>query len=262
MDVIVLVKRVPDPEAQIEVKGDGTGVAVEERYVMNFFDNLAVEEAIRIKEKVGGKVTAITLGPPSSVEVLRTALAMGVDEAILVEDEAFQGEDEFATARVLAKVVESLPHDLILCGREAFDDSSGIVGSLVGKFLGLPVVTMITKLEVYPEEGRVEVERDVEEGREVLSVSLPAVLTAQKGLNEPRVPSVMGVMKAMKAPIKKLNLRDVGLKPQEVGKEGSKLEIRRFLEVRKERKVRYIKGEPEVVVKELVELLKSEAKVL
>ncbi|RLA82792.1 MAG: electron transfer flavoprotein subunit beta, partial [Deltaproteobacteria bacterium] len=97
MDVIVLVKRVPDPEAQIEVKGDGTGVTVEERYVMNFFDNLAVEEAIRIKEKVGGKVTAITLGPPSSVEVLRTALAMGVDEAILVEDEAFQGGDEFAT---------------------------------------------------------------------------------------------------------------------------------------------------------------------
>jgi len=262
VEIVVLVKRVPDSEAQVQVKPDGSGVNVEERYGMNFFDSLAVEEALRIKEKHGGKVTAISLGPSASVEVLRTAIAMGVDEAVLLEDEALQGGDEYAAARALAAAVKTMPHDLVLCGREAFDDSSGVVGPLVAQFLGIPSVTMVTKVEVMPEGGKVKVEREAEGGKEILSVSLPALLTAQKGLNEPRVPPVMGVVKAMKAEVKRLGLGDLGLKPEDVGKAGSKVEVLRYVEPPKRRAVKYIKGEPQEMVKELIELLKTEARAL
>lgn len=257
-----MIKRVPDNEAQVEVKPDGSGVNVEERYGMNFFDSLAVEEALRIKEKVGGKVTAISLGPSASTEVLRTAIAMGVDEAVLLEDEAFSGGDEYATARALAAAVKAMSYDLVLCGREAFDDSSGVVGPLVAQFLGIPSVTMVTKVEVMQQEGKVRVERDAEGGKEVLSVALPALLTAQKGLNEPRVPPVMGVVKAMKVPIKRLGLAELGLEGQEVGHEGAKVQVLKYLEPPKRRAVRYVKGEPPEMVKELIELLKTEARVL
>ncbi|RLA96373.1 MAG: electron transfer flavoprotein subunit beta [Deltaproteobacteria bacterium] len=262
MEIVVLVKRVPDSEAQVQVKPDGSGVTVEERYGMNFFDSLAVEEALRIKEKFGGRVTAISLGPSQSVEVLRTAIAMGVDDAILLEEEALLGGDEYATARALAAAVKTLPYDLVLCGREAFDDSSGVVGPVVAQFLGIPSVTMVTKVEVEPEQRKVKVEREAEGGRELIEAPLPALLTAQKGLNEPRVPPVMGVVKAMKAQIKKLDLGSLGLGPEEVGQKGAKLEVLRYIEPPKRRAVKYIKGEPPEMVKELIELLKTEAKAL
>lgn len=260
MEILTLLKRVPDPEALIEIKEDGSAFRIEERYTLNFFDSLALEEAIRIKEKVGGKVTAITFGSSSSIEVLRTALAMGADEVILVEKET-DWFDEFTTAKVLARVIETLPYDLILCGREAFDTSSGIVGSLVAKFLKLPSVTMVTKVEVFKDEKRIEVERDSGEGKERLSVDLPAVLTAQKGLNEPRVPSVMGMMKALKSPIRRIGLAEIGIEEKEL-RNFAKVEILKFMEVKKKRQKRFLKGDPEIVIKELIELLKTEAKVL
>lgn len=260
MDIVCLVKRVPDSEAQVSVKEDGSGVVVEERYGMNFFDSLAVEEALRIKERHGGKVTAVSLGPQASQEVLRTALAMGVDEAILITDPALEAPDEFVTAHLLAKAIKGLSADLILCGKEALDDASGIVGPLVAAALGIPCVTMVTKVEVVS-EGRVRVEREVEEGREAFSVKLPAVLTAQKGLNEPRVPSVMGVVKAMKTPIKTLDLQALGVSPAEV-QSLRRIKVRAYTAPRRTRKVKYIKGDPETMVRELVELLKVEAKVI
>jgi len=259
VDIVVLVKRVPDSEAQVSVKGDGSGIAVEERYGMNFFDSLAVEEALRLKEKHGGKVTALSLGPEASKEVLRTALAMGVDEAVLVCDPNLGDPDEFITARVLATAIRGMPFDLVLCGKEAFDDASGIVGPLVAEALGIPCVTMVTKVEV--RDGEVRVEREVEEGKEAFSVRLPALLTAQKGLNEPRVPSVMGVVKAMKAPIKNLDLQALGLNPEEVASQ-KRIRAKGYAVPRRTRKVKYIKGDPETMVRELIELLKVEAKVI
>jgi len=259
MDIICFIKQVPDSEAQVEVKGDGGGVNVEERYGLNFFDSLAVEEALRIKEKVGGKVTAITLGPERSVEVLRTAIAMGADEAILIHDLLLEGGDEASTAQVLAEAAKKVGYDLILCGREAFDDSSGAVGPMVAEFLGIPVVSVVTKVEVHPEERKVVVERETEGGREEIEVPLPALLTAQKGLNEPRVPPVMGVMKAMKASINRWSTGDLGLDAQAVAPKGK---IIRYIPPPKRPPVRYIKGEPQEMVKELVELLRDEAKVI
>jgi len=260
VDILVCVKRVPDSEAQIEVK-EGNVLKIEEKYTMNFFDNLAVEEAIRIKEKAGGKVTVLTFGSSSSIEVLRTALAMGADEAILIEDENVPHNDEFVTARILSKAIKDIPFDLILCGREAFDTSSGLVGPFLGKMLGIPVITMVTKVEVKPEERQLEVEREIEEGKELLRVNLPVLLTTQKGLNEPRVPTVMGLLKAMKAPIKRIKVEDLGIKPDSIVEE-TKVEISKLWEEKKKRRIRWIKGTPEEMVKELIELLKSEARVL
>jgi electron transfer flavoprotein beta subunit len=260
VEILVCVKRVPDSEAQIEVK-EGKALKIEEKYTMNFFDNLAVEEALRIKEKVGGKVTVLTFGSASSLEVLRTALAMGADEAILIEDENIPYKDEFVTAKVLSKVIKDIPYDLILCGREAFDTSSGLVGPFLGKMLGIPVITMVTKVEVKPEERQLEVEREIEEGRELLKVKLPALLTTQKGLNEPRVPTVMGLMKAMKASIKRIKAEDLGIKPDSISEE-MKVEISKLWEEKKKRQIRWIKGTPVEMVKELIELLKTEARVL
>lgn len=260
MDIVVLVKRVPDSEAQVSVKEDGLGVTVEERYGMNFFDSLAVEEALRLKERVGGKVTAISLGHEASKEVLRTALAMGADEAVLIFDPHLKDPDEFITAQILATAIKGMAFDLVLCGKEAFDDASGIVGPLVAEALGIPCITMVTKVEVEV-DGGLRVEREVEDGKEVFSVKLPALLTAQKGLNEPRVPSVMGVVKAMKAPIKTLDLEALGLDLGQVALK-KKIKVKGYSVPRRARRVKYIKGDPEKMVRELIELLKVEAKVI
>lgn len=263
MHIVVLIKQVPDSEAMIQVKADGSGVEVEDRYTLNFFDSLAVEEALRIKEQVGNStVTVITLGSQKSIEVLRTGIAMGADEAVLLEDPAFEGGDEYATATALAATVQGMEWDLILCGREAFDDSSGIVGPLVAEFVGIPHISTVVKVDLSPEKRTVTVEREIEGGKEIIKAPLPVLLTAQKGLNEPRVPPVTGVMKAMRAEIKKLDAAAIGLSHAEVGKAGGQEEVLRYHRPPERPPVTMLKGEAADVVKQVVTLLKEEAKVL
>lgn len=257
MDIIVLVKRVPDSEAQVNVREGGKEVVTEERHTVNFFDSLAIEEALRIREAHGGKVTAITVGTSASKEVLRTAMAMGVDESILVHAEDYCWYDPLKTAAILSKVIKNMQYDLILCGKEAFDDSYGVVGPAVAKMLGINYVTMVNKIKV--DGNEIEVQREVEDGKEIFKLKLPALITTTKGLNEPRVPSVAGILKAMKTPIKQIELTDLGELPFE---EPYLLEVRRFYEHRKTRKVKYVKGEPQEAVRTLIELLRLEAKVL
>lgn len=257
MELIVLVKKVLDSEAQVNVREGGKEVVTEERYTVNFFDSLAIEEALRIREAHGGRVTAITVGSSAAKEVLRTAMAMGVDESILIHAEDYCWYDPLKTATILAKVIENMPYDLILCGKEAFDDSCGVVGPAVAKMLGINYVTMVNKITVNGNE--IEVQREVEDGKETFKLKLPALVTTTKGLNEPRVPSVAGILKAMKTPIRQIELAELGELP--LG-ESHPLEIRRFYEHRKIRKVKYIKGEPQEAVRTLIELLKLEAKVL
>lgn len=263
VNIWVLVKQVPDSEAKVQLKADGSGVEVEDRYTLNFFDSLALEEALRIKEEVGGgTVTVISLGAQKSVEALRTGIAMGADQAVLLEDPAFVGGDEYATAKALAAALKGKELDLILCGREAFDDSSGIVGPLVAEFLGIPHITTVVKADFSPQERAITVEREIEGGKEIIKAPLPVLLSAQKGLNEPRVPSVMGVMKAMRAEIKKLDLAAIGLSQNEVGKPGSQEEILRYHRPPERRPVTMIQGEVADMVKQVVTLLKEEAKVI
>lgn len=263
MNIVVLVKQVPDSEAMVQVKADGSGVEVEDRYALNFFDSLAVEEALRIKEQVGeGTVTVITLGTQKSLEVLRTGIAMGADEAVLLEDSAFVGGDEYATATALAAAVKGMEWDAIFCGKEAFDDSSGIVGPLVAEFLGIPHITTVVKVDLSPKERTVIIEREIEGGKEVIKAPLPVLLTAQKGLNEPRVPPVTGVMKAMRTEIKKLDQAAIGLSHEEAGKGGDQEEILRYHRPPQRPPVTMIQGEAVDVVKQVVALLKEEAKVI
>jgi electron transfer flavoprotein beta subunit len=191
--IVVLIKQVPESEAMIQLHADGSGIDIEDRYCLNFFDSLAVEEALRIKEQLGsGTVTAITLGSQKSIEVLRTAIAMGADDAILLTDPAFASGDEYATAKALTAALKKRDYDLIFCGREAFDDSSGIVGPLVAEFLGIPHVTSVIKLNISAEKETAIIERQIENGKEIIRTPLPVLLAAQKGLNEPRVSPVMG----------------------------------------------------------------------
>jgi electron transfer flavoprotein beta subunit len=259
----VLVKQVPDSEAMVQIKADGSGVEVEDRYTLNFFDSLAVEEALRIKEQVGGgQVTVISLGGQKSIEALRTGIAMGADEAMLLEDPAFAGGDEYATAKALAAAMKGKEWDMILCGREAFDDSAGIVGPLVAEFLGIPHITTVVKVDLASGGQQVIVEREIEGGKEVIKAPLPVLISAQKGLNEPRVPPVMGVMKAMRAEIERLDLAAIGLSQAEAGKAGSREEIVRYHRPPERSPVTMIQGEAAHMVKELVDLLKEEAKVI
>ncbi len=263
VNIVVLIKQVPESEALVRVQVDGSGVEIEDRYCLNFFDSLAVEEALRIKERLGnGTVTCITLGTQKSIEVLRTAIAMGADEAILVADPALAGGDEYATAKALAAALKKLDYDLIMCGREAFDDSSGIVGPLVAEFLGIPHITSVVKIDISTGKEKVIVERQVENGKEIIKAPLPVLLAAQKGLNEPRVPPVMGVMRATRAEIKKLDLADLGLSQAEVGRAGSREEIVRYHQPPVRPPVTMMQGAAVDAVKQLVQCLREAAKVI
>lgn len=263
MKIIVCLKQVPDSEASIVIRPDGQGI--EEKgltYVMNPYDEYAVEEALRIKEKHGGEVTVLTVGPPEMEKAMRSALAMGADTAVRLWDDAFVNSDSGVTAAILARGLEGIEHDLILCGKQAIDDDCAAVGPALAERLGLPQATVITELELDPEAGKARVHREVDGGTEVLDIALPALFTAQKGLNEPRYPSLRGMMAAKKVQIEVRDLAALGLAPDEVGEAGSKTRIVALLPPPQRPPGRIISGEVEEAVKELVRALREEARVL
>jgi electron transfer flavoprotein beta subunit len=260
MEIYVLVKQVPDPEAIIKVKTDSE-LEIENKYFTNFFDEIAVEAGLKIKEKFGGKVTVLTVDN-KKVDALRRGIAMGADDAIQITDPALEGSDQFAIAKALAAYLKDKPFDLILAGRQAMDDDAGIVGPAVAELLGIPHVNTIIGLEVDDPKKEVKVLREVEGGKEILSSSLPALFTCQKGLNNPRIPQVMNVMKAMKTQIKKVDLAALGLNAEEVGGQAAKIKIQKYLSPPKRTPVKMIKEDFPENVKALVKLLKEEAKVI
>jgi electron transfer flavoprotein beta subunit len=260
MEIYVLVKQVPDPEAIIKVKSD-TELDVENKYFTNFFDEIAVEAGLKLKEKFGGKVTVLTLDN-RRVDALRRGISMGADEAVQISDPALEGSDQFAIARALAAYLKGKPFDLILAGRQAMDDDAGIVGPAVAEVLGIPHVNAIIGLEIEDTKKDAKVTREVESGREVLSCPLPALLTCQKGLNAPRIPQVMNVMKAMKAQIKKVDLAALGLNPSDVGSPSARVRLQKYLSPPKRPPVKMIKEHFPESIKTLVRLLREEAKVI
>lgn len=260
MNIVVLAKQIPDPEAVIEVDREGKGLQIEQKFAANVFDEFAMEEALRIREKHGGKVRVITQGSGKATEVLRTGIAMGADEALLLEDQAFLDGDGYATALALSRAAAKESFDIILCGRQAIDDDRGEVGPMVAQFLDVPHVGGIVKLDIA--DGRAVAECLTEGGREIIEVELPAVFTAQKGLNEPRVPMITGVMKAMKAQIPRVTPEDLGLRPGQIGAAGSKVRIDRYFPPKKRPKVRLIPGEPAQAAAEAVRILTEEERVI
>ena len=210
MNIVACVKQVPDTEAQIKVKGDGSGI--EEggiKWVMNPYDEFGVEEALRLKEKFGGDVTVVSIGPARAMETIRTALAMGADKGIHIDDPTLNGADAFGTASALAAAIKGIPYDVIFCGQRAIDDDSGQVGSILAELLDVPQLTIVTKVEI---EGKtVKAVKPIEGAQLVIEGTLPCVITAQKGLNEPRYASLPGIMKAKKKPVDVKNAAALGL---------------------------------------------------
>ena len=209
MKICVLVKQVPDHEAIVKV-GAGGAIEVEDRWVTNFFDEIAVEQALRLREAHGGTVTAIAAGGGKQVDALRRALAMGADAAVQIDDPALAEADGLGKARALAACASSLGADVVLAGRAALDDEQGLVGPAVAERLGWPHVAGIVRLEVAA-GGAFRAVRLVEGGRDTVEGSLPALFTATKGLADPRVPKVMQVMKASKARMDKRDLASLGV---------------------------------------------------
>jgi len=198
MKLAVCINHVPDTAAKITIASDGknidkTGIT----FILNPYDEYAIEESLRLKEKNTGEVIAISLGGDSHKETLRKALAMGVDKAVLLKDDS--PRDSFAVARALADYLKELSADVIFFGKQSVDSDDAAVGTMVAEMLGLPSVSVAVKLEIT--NGTATVEREIEGGKEKVQISLPAVFTAQKGLNEPRYPSLKGIMSAKSKPI-------------------------------------------------------------
>jgi len=199
MNIAVCVNHVPDTETKVRVAPDGlaidrTGV----NFMMSPYDEIAVEEALRIRDRFKGAVTVISLGSDSHKETLRKALAMGADRAVLLRDDG--ARDSFAVAAGLASELRALAPDVILCGRQSIDYDDAQVGTLLAAMLGLPSVAVVVKLTI-GDDGSALCEREIEGGHETVHTRLPAVFTAQKGLNDPRYPSLKGIMAAKSKPI-------------------------------------------------------------
>jgi len=260
MNICVLVKYVPDTEAIVKVQSESE-LEIENKYFTSFFDEVAIEEAVKLKEKFGGKVTAVTVDN-RRIDALRRGIAMGADDAVQITDPALEGSDPFGIARVLAAFLKNETYDVILCGRQAMDDDAGVVGPAVAELLGIPHVTAILGLDVAEDGKSAKVSRQIEGGKEHIICPLPAVLTAQKGLNVPRIPQVMGMMKAMKAQVRKVGLAELGVDPSAVGEAGQRVKILKYVPPPQRSSAKMMEEDFPENVKHLVKLLKEEAKAL
>jgi electron transfer flavoprotein beta subunit len=257
MNLYVLLKRTFDTEEKITISRNAISEDGAE-FIINPYDEYGVEEAIQIRDSQGGEVTVISVGGEEAEKQLRTALAMGADKAVLIniEDELETG-DEYSTARIVAQYLKDKDADLIFAGNVAIDGGSGQVGPRVADLLDIPYVTTITKIQVDGES--VSIVRDVEGDSEKIETTLPLLVTAQQGLNEPRYPSLPGIMKAKKQPLEELELDDLNLEEDDVEAKTKTIEV--YLPPKKEAG-RVLDGELKDQVKELVKLLFSEAKVI
>ncbi|KIL45237.1 electron transfer flavoprotein subunit beta/FixA family protein [Jeotgalibacillus soli] len=257
MNIYVVMKRTFDTEEKIVIK-NGVIEEGDAKYIINPYDEYAIEEAILLKEKHDGEITVVTVGGEDAEKELRTALAMGADKAFLLntEDDLEDG-DEYTTAKVLAHFFKKNEFDIILAGNVAIDGGSGQVGPRLAELLDISYVTTITKMEI--DGQKVTIERDVEGDVEVIETSLPILVTAQQGLNEPRYPSLPGIMKAKKKPLEELELDDLDLDKEDVEAKSKVVEI--YLPPKKEAG-KVLEGEVQDQVKELVNLLKTDAKVI
>jgi len=264
VNIIVCLKQVPDTESQIKIAQDGKSIVEDDiKWVMNPYDEYGVEEALRIKEKFGGEVTVIGVGPKRVAEAIRTALAMGADKGILINDPALKGSDSLSTAKALAAGIKNLNFDLIFTGQRGVDDDSGIVGAALAEFLGIPQISVVEKLEVSEDGKRVKATRPVEGQSLLIEAGLPTLITTQKGLNEPRYASLPGIMKAKKKPLDEKTLADLGLNPSEYGEGARNLKIVALTPPPQRQAGKIIAGEtPEQKAAELVRLLRDEAKIL
>lgn len=258
MNIVVLIKRVPDTETRIQIK-DGKVVTEGISWVISPYDEYAIEEALRLIEKYTGKVTLVCLGPEEAKETIRKGLALGADDAVHVNDPALLNGDAASTSRILAAALKKLQFDLILAGKQAVDDDNSQVGIRVAELLDLPHVNAVIKLELSEDKKSARCTREVDGDRDLMQTSLPAVITAQQGLNEPRYPSLKGIMGAKKKPITDWKAADLGLDP---GTLIVKIELVTIEPPPARPPGKIIPGDAVAASKELARLLREEAKVI
>jgi len=259
MKMLVLIKQVPDTATQVKVGSNPSGIDVTGiTWIVSPYDEFAIEEALRIKEKRGqGEVVAVTLGADRAKEALRSCLAMGADRAIHVNDAAFYGADTLAAARALAAVIKLEQPQLVLTGRQAIDDDMGAVGAQVAEILGWPCLSWIMEEAISADGTKVRVGRQVEGGLEVFDLPLPCVLTAQKGMNEPRYPTLKGIMGAKKKEIKDLKAGDL-----ELGAPTRELEVVALEALPPRPPGRILTGDAKDMARELVRALREDVKAI
>ena len=257
MNIVVCIKQVP---GTTEIKIDPqTNTLVREGVpsIINPFDCYALEEAVRLRERCGGKVTVISMGPPQAEEALRETISLGADETILLSDRAFAGSDTWATAYVLSRAMARIAdYDVIICGRQTLDGDTGQVGPGLSEMLRIPFVAYVSRVEEI-RDGYIRVQRMVEEGYETIEMALPAVITVVKEINVPRLPSLRGSMKAKTAQIPVWSAGDIGVEEDKAGIAGSPTRVVKVFFPKRERKSEMLDGSVEEQVEQLVQKLEG-----
>jgi len=256
MRIIVCIKQVPDT-AEVKINPE-TGTLIREGVpsIVNPFDMHAIEAGLQIKEKTGGTVTVITMGPPQAESALREAISMGADSAILLSDKTFAGSDTWATSFTLAKAISKLGADIIICGKQAIDGDTAQVGPETAEFLNIPHISYVKKIEEITQNS-LRVQRMMDDGFDVVESTFPVLLTVVKELNEPRIPSLKGKMAAKKAEIKKWGHKEIDANERDLGLKGSPTQVKNIFtpEARSGRKL--IEGSPEEQVNALFQELRG-----
>ena len=258
MNIIVCIKQVPET-TEVRINPE-TNTLIREgvKSIINPFDMYAIEESVRLKERFGGKITVVTMGPPQADNALREAISMGADEGVLVCDRAFAGSDTWATSYTLAGAIKKIGvFDLIICGKQASDGDTAQVGPGISTHLKIPQVTYVKKVEEATDK-LMRVERMLEEGFEIIETPLPALLTVVKEINEPRIPSLKGMLRAKAAKITIWGQKDLGLDPQNIGLCGSPTQVVKIFTPPQRVGGQILKGEVPEVAQRVVELLRSE----
>jgi electron transfer flavoprotein beta subunit len=262
LNIVVCTKQVPDSAATLKVDEQSNVSWGDAPLVINPWDEYAVEEALRLKEKHGGKVTVISMGPDACKEALKQAVAMGCDEAIQLWDAAFDGSDAPATALVLARAIDKIGGvDAVFFGKQAIDGDTGLVAPAVARRLGWPQLSFVAKIRDVDAAGRtITVERMLEEGRQVVSSILPAVVSVVKEINEPRYPSFMGIRKASKLQVPAWSAADLAVEPASVGRGAAAVQWTRiYAPPPREGAVEMIAGDtPEDIAAKLADKLMAE----
>jgi electron transfer flavoprotein beta subunit len=258
MNIIVCIKQVPET-TEVRINPE-TNTLIREgvKSIINPFDMYAIEEAVRLKERFGGKVSIISMGPPQADAALREAISMGADEGFLVCDRAFAGSDTWATSYTLAGAIKKIGvYDLVICGKQASDGDTAQVGPGISTHLNIPQVTYVKKVEEATDKS-MRVERMLEEGFEIIETPLPALLTVVKEINEPRIPSLKGMMRSKSAKIITWGQKDLNLDPQQIGLCGSPTQVVKIFTPAQRTGGQILKGETAEIAKELVSLIKNE----
>jgi len=256
LNIIVCIKQVPDT-AEVKINPE-TNTLIREGVpsIINPFDMHAIEAGLQIREKIGGKVTVITMGPPQAETALRDALSMGADDAVLLTDRAFAGSDTWATSYTLSKAVKKIGADIIICGKQAIDGDTAQVGPEMAEFLDIPHISYIRNIEEIRADY-IRVQRLMESGYDIVESTIPVLLTVVKEINEPRLPSLKGKIAAKKAVIKKWTSSDIGADADKIGLKGSPTQVKNIFapEARTDRKM--LEGSPEEQIEELIQELRQ-----